>query len=78
MINDDIFEDIIRYEVGRISEHAGRETILATNNLKAANELYESLVNNIELNSKYHVQIFIFDYDKNCNLNYYDSATDNV
>ena len=78
MCDDYDIEFIKRYEVGSISEHDGRKTILCTNDILKATECYENLVNSIENNSKYHIQIFIFDYDKNCNLNYYDSATDNV
>ncbi len=78
MVDEEVLEYIKRYEVGRISEHAGRETILVTNDISNATECYEKLVNNVELNSKFHVQIFLFDYDKNCNLNYYDSIADSV
>lgn len=78
MLDYDVLDYIKRYEVGRISDHGGRETILVTNDITAATECYENLVNNVEDNSKFHVKIFLFDYDKNCNLNYYDSISDSV
>lgn len=73
-----IDEIIAIYEVGIICESQGRKTILITNDINKANESYENIINNIKSNDKFHLQVFVYDYDKNCNINYYDSATDIV
>ena len=78
MIEDELIEYIKRYEVGTISDNDGRKTILATNNLQTATECFENTVNAVSKDDKYHYKVFLFDYDKNCNLNYYDSINDSV
>lgn len=75
---DEIFDEIKRYEVGTICEEQGRKTILTTNDLELANTKYEKIVHSIPNNYKFHIKVFLFDYDKNCNLNYYDSIADSV
>lgn len=77
MIEEDVITEYIkRYEVGLIDESSGRHTILVTNDLEAATNQYNDLVFKSTYNDKYHQQIFLYDYDKNCNLNYYDNKID--
>ena len=71
-------EYIKRYEVGTISNNDGIKTILATNDLQTATECFENTVNAVSKDDKYHYKVFLFDYDKNCNLNYYDSINDSI
>lgn len=78
MIENELIEYIKRYEVGTISDNDGRKTILATNDLQTATECFENTVNVVSKDDKYHYKVFLFDYDKNCNLNYYDSINDSV
>ena len=78
MIDEEILEYIKRYEVGIICDVEGRKTILVTNDLKVATDKFESIVKSIPNDYKFHLKVFIFDYDKNCNLNYYDSVNDAV
>lgn len=70
---DDIIE-IIRFEVGAIV-NGQRYTIKATNDVEDAIKSYENAVN-IYKKDENHVTIFLFDYDKNTNINYYDSQVD--
>ena len=70
-------EDIIeirRFEVGAIV-NGQRYTIKTTNDVEDAVKSYEDTVN-IYKKDKNHVAIFLFDYDKNTNINYYDSQVD--
>lgn len=70
---DDIIE-IRRFEVGAIVNN-NRFTIKTTNNIEEATKCYERAINayNPDIN---HVIIFLFDYNKNTNINYYDSEVD--
>ena len=70
---DDTIE-IRRFEVGAIV-NGQRYTIKTTNDVEEAVEFYEKAVN-IYKKDKNHVAIFLFDYDKNTNINYYDSQVD--
>lgn len=65
-----------RYEVGIIINN-NRTTIMTTNDLTEANYWYELYVNkyNGETNINHNI-VFIYDYDKNTNINYYDSRVD--
>lgn len=70
---DDTIE-IRRFEVGAIV-NGQRYTIKTTNDVEDAVEFYEKAV---DMYKKYknHIAIFLFDYDKNANINYYDSQLD--
>ena len=70
---DDTIE-IRRFEVGVIV-NGQRYTIRTTNDVEETVEFYEKAVN-IYKKDKNHVAIFLFDYDKNTNINYYDSQVD--
>lgn len=71
------FDFIIhRYEVGSIINN-NRNTIITTNDLKIANEYYEMTISKLNIkNNIDHNIVFLYDYDKSCNLNYYDSNID--
>ena len=71
-----MFEEEIlmyRYEVATII-NGNRNTIAATNNLEIAKNFYESTIR-ITTNEK-KVVVFLYDYDKNANIEYYDSSID--
>lgn len=70
-MEDDII-NIYKYEVGSIINN-NRSIIYVGNNLEEANYIFENKVNNINDNSKNHIIIFLYDYDKNTNINYYDN-----
>ena len=70
---DDMF-DIRRFEVGAIINN-NRYIITTTNDIDVDNAKYQDTVNSYK-NSINHVIIFIFDYDKNTNISYYDSEVD--
>ena len=70
---DDIIE-IRRFEVRAIVNGLSY-TIKTTNDVEDAVEFYEKVVD-IYKKDKNHVAIFLFDYDKNANINYYDSQVD--
>ena len=70
---DDIIE-IRRFEIGAIV-NGQRYTIKTTNDVEDAVKSYEDAVN-IYKKDENHVDIFLFDYDKNTNINYYDSEVD--
>lgn len=70
---DDTIE-IRRFEVGAIV-NGQRYTIKTTNDVENAVKFYEKAVDMYKKN-KNHVAIFLFDYDKNTNINYYDSQVD--
>lgn len=71
---DDI--EVFRYEIG-IIVNENRNTVCVTNDLETANYVYESTVTKY---SKYddsnHNIVFLYDYDKNTNINYYDNRID--
>ena len=66
-------EDLYRYEVGTIINE-NRNTVAVTNSLEAANKLYERVIK--DLDDTDHSIVYIYDYDKNTNINYYDSEVD--
>ena len=70
------FDDIgiYRYEVASII-NGYRDTIAATNDLEAAKIYFNANINKFA-NSIDHVIIFIYDYDKNTNIEYYDSEVE--
>lgn len=70
---DDTIE-IRRFEVGAII-NGQRYTIKTTNDVEDAVEFYEKAVDMYK-KDKNHVAIFLFDYDKNTNINCYDSQVD--
>lgn len=70
---DDITE-IRRFEVGAIVNN-NRFTIKTTNDIEEATQYYEKVINAYNPDTN-HVVIFLFDYDKNTNINYYDSEVD--
>lgn len=72
MNDDDLI--INGYEVGSIINE-NRTTHIATCYLNLAEQVYENLVNKYK-NNENHVILFLYDYDKNTNLKYYDSETD--
>nr|DAR28990.1 MAG TPA: hypothetical protein [Crassvirales sp.] len=75
-IFDDEFLDMCRYEVGTIINN-NRNTIIATNDLETATNYYESTIAKFSpVNDNNHTIVFLYDYDKNANLNYYDSRTE--
>lgn len=67
------FDDIgiYRYEVASII-NGYRDTIATTNDLEAAKIYFNANINKFA-NSTDHVIIFIYDYDKNTNIEYYDN-----
>lgn len=64
---------IYRYEVATII-NGNRNTIVATNDLETAKNFYENTIK-ITTNEK-KVVVFLYDYDKNTNIEYYDSSID--
>lgn len=75
MFDDETF-DICRYEVGKIVNN-NRDTIIVTNDLETANNYYEAAIKKLSSsNDVNHTIIFLYDYDKNTNINYYDSEID--
>ena len=75
MFDDETF-DICRYEVGKIINN-NRDTIIVTNDLETANNYYEAAIKKLSSsNDVNHTIIFLYDYDKNANINYYDSEID--
>lgn len=73
-----LYEDIdtFRYEIGIIM-NGNRNTIAASDDLSIINKVYEKAVAKY-YHSEDHIIIFIFDYEKNTNINYYDNAYDNI
>lgn len=66
-------EELYRYEIGIIINE-NRNTIAVTNSLEAANIIYERVIK--DLDDTDHSIVYIYDYDKNANINYYDSEVD--
>lgn len=68
--------DMYRYEVGIIVNN-NRDTILVTDDLNTANYYYEKAIKKYSPNNdKNHTIIFLYDYDKNTNINYFDNESD--
>lgn len=75
MFEDDSF-DMFRYEVSIIVNN-NRDTICATNDLETANNFYEAAIKRYSPNEDTnHTIIFLYDYDKNTNINYYDNESE--
>lgn len=74
MFDDDDTFDIRRFEVGAIVNN-NRYTVKTTNDIEEATVAYERAVYSYK-NDIDHVIIFMFDYDKGTNINYYDSEVD--
>ena len=75
MFDDETF-DICRYEVGKIVNN-NRDTIIVTNDLETANNYYEAAIKKLSPpNDVNHTIIFLYDYDKNANINYYDNESE--
>lgn len=68
-------EDIYRYEIGIITNE-DRDTKAVTNDEQAAIEVFSSLLKDNKNNKDDHIVIFVFDYDKNTNIKYYDNQTE--
>lgn len=66
--------DIYRYEVGLLINN-NKNTIVATNDLEVAKNYYHSTINKYN-NTNSRVVVFIYDYDNNANIEYYDSEID--
>ena len=67
---------ICKYEVETIINN-NRDTILVTDDLKLANKIYERTIKKFSPNNDInHTIVFLYDYDKNTNINYYDSEID--
>lgn len=68
--------EIGNFEVGTI-KNGLRTTVAVTTNYRAANKIYKDLVY-ADMVEKSKVQniIFLFDYNKNTNIDYYDSNVD--
>lgn len=66
------FDDIgiYRYEVSSII-NGYRDIIAVTNNLEIAQNYFNANINKFA-NSTDNVILFIYDYDKNTNIEYYD------
>lgn len=63
---------IYRYEVGTIIN--SNRNVICTNDLETANNFYEAAIKKYAPdNAIDHVIVFLYDYDKNANINYYDS-----
>lgn len=67
--------EIPRYEVVKIVNE-NRNTIMITDNIDVALSCFNHSVDSINNNTKNHIVIFIYDYDKNANIKYYDSEFD--
>ena len=66
--------EIYKYEVGTIINN-NRDTICATNDLEIATYYYEAAINRYTDKNDY-VIVFLYDYDKHSNINFYDSQTE--
>lgn len=67
--------EILRYEVVKIVNEY-RNTIMVTDNIDVALSSFNNIVDSINNNTKNHIVVFIYDYDKNTNIKYYDSEFD--
>jgi hypothetical protein len=75
-INNDFDINLDRYEIGTIINN-NRDIVTTTNDLDIANNYYEASITKYSpFNNYNHVIIYLFDYDKNTNINYYDSEVD--
>lgn len=68
--------EIGRFEVGKI-ENGLRSIIAVTKDYKTAYKYYKEAVSEANIkNTNNQIILFVFDYDKNVNVEYYDSYTD--
>lgn len=67
--------DIYRYEIGVIINN-NRYTVACSNDLEQATIVYEQAIDKYTKNKNDHVIVFMYDYDKIENLNYYDNEID--
>lgn len=67
--------EIYKYEVGTIINN-NRDTVCVTNDLETATYFYEATIKKYINNKNDHVIIFLYDYDKHANINFYDSQTE--
>lgn len=74
MFEDDETFDIRRFEVGAIINN-NRYTIKTTNDIEEATISYEKAVH-AHHPERNHVIIFLYDFERATNLNYYDSEVD--
>lgn len=74
MFDENDIIEIKRFEVGAIVNN-NRYIIYVTNDIEQATIKYEQAVS-AHFNFKDHIIIFLYDYDKNANINYYDSEVD--
>ena len=73
MIIDDTME-LCRDEVGTIINN-NRDIVLCTNSLEDANRYYEDTIKKFSPpNDINHTILFLYDYDRATNINYYDST----
>ena len=74
-----ILDDLLgRYEVGTIIND-NRDIICGTNDLELANKEYEDAVKKFITDKEIveeHIVVFLYDYDKNANINYVDNCPD--
>lgn len=71
MLDDGI--DIANYEVGYIRDSV-EYSILYTDNIQEATNAYENAVQQYAPNNTdHHVIVYLYDVDKQCNLNYYNN-----
>lgn len=74
MFEDNEFFEIRRFEVGVIINN-NRYTIKTTNDIEEATIYYKKAVNSHH-SERDNVIIFLYDFEKATNLNYYDSKVD--
>lgn len=73
MLIDDI--EIYKYEVGTIINN-NRNTICVSNDLETATYYYEATVKKYNNNTTDNIVIYLYDYDKHANINFYDNQTE--
>lgn len=69
-------EDIGRYEVG-IVRCDDKLTLGATNDLTIAENIYNDAIALFDIHINSNVVIYIYDFERNTNIEYYDSAIEN-
>ena len=69
-------EDVIidPYELGEIIND-NRRTIIATHNKILAKKIFDEIVEQAKLSNNHHI-VFIYDYNKNTNIEYFDNESD--
>lgn len=74
MQEDNIIE-LHRYEVASIIND-NRTTLCTTNDITMAEKYYKAAISKYINDKDNNIIIFIFDYNKNCNIDYYDNRYD--